>query len=569
MKTIFRFFLIIIISGYPTVSCVPDVTTGEIADGGMVVTAHPEASSIGVEVLQKGGNAVDAAVAVEFALAVCYPRAGNIGGGGFVVYRNSNGAVDAIDYREMAPANAHRDMFLDEDGEVIENLSINSHKASGVPGTVAGMAELHGRYGSMPFHTLVEPAIKLALHGFPVTENQASAFNSNRERFLEVNAVPPAFVKDTPWTEGDTLVQTELAHTLQLIAEKGRDGFYKGEVADYIIKEMERGGGIITHDDLENYRPVWRKPVTGKYRDYRVISMSPPSSGGIALLQLLGKVEPYPLSEWGHNTVRTTHLMAEAERRVYADRSEHLGDPDFYPVPVEQLIDRDYLLERMSSFSMDAATPSEDVSPGEIAYRESEETTHYSIVDSERNAVAGTVTLNRSFGNFVVVPGAGFIMNNEMDDFSIKPGYPNMFGLIGGEANAIEPRKRMLSSMTPTILEKDGDLFMVVGTPGGSTIITSVFQTVLNVLEHKMGMQEAVNAPRWHHQWLPDVISAEPDAFKPDVREELEIIGHRFSERLSIGRVDAILVLPDGRLEGGADPRGDDTARGYNVPDPL
>lgn len=540
-----------------------DSKRGLTADHGMVVTAHPEASRTGLEILQKGGTAIDAAVAVEFALAVCYPTAGNIGGGGYVVLRFNDGTTDALDFRERAPIKGHRDMYLDDQGEVIEGLSQESHLAVGVPGTVAGMIALHEKYGTLSFREVIQPAIDLAANGFPLTRNQAESLNSRKKKFLEMNNHAPAYLHDSLWHAGDLLIQEELAKTLELVRDHGRDGFYKGKTAEFIVREMERGGGWITHQDLEEYQAIWRKPVTGVYKDYRVISIGPSSSGGIGLLQLLGIVEPYPLGEWGWNTVKSVHLMVEAEKRVYADRASYLGDPDFFAVPQSELLDKNYLNHRMEDFSSEKATPSTEIKAGEPLPDESEETTHFSIVDDSGNAVAITTTLNSGYGSGIVVEGAGFILNNEMDDFSVKPGYPNVYGLIGGEANAIQAGKRMLSCMTPTIVEKNEELFLVVGTPGGSTIITSVFQTILNVVEFGMGMQEAVAAGRFHHQWLPDLISVEERALDPVTQSALQTMGHRFRTRESIGRVDAILILPDGTLEAGADPRGDDTAAGY------
>ncbi|MGV3539614.1 MAG: gamma-glutamyltransferase [Rufibacter sp.] len=537
--------------------------TGATGKNGMVVSAHPEATRIGLEILKQGGNAYDAAVATGFALAVAYPVAGNIGGGGFLVYRKADGEIGSLDYREKAPAAATRDMYLDAQGNVLPDASTLGHLAVGVPGAVDGLFTMHQKLGSLPWAQVVQPAVDLAQKGVVLTDREARNLNGSKADFTKANKFIPHLVRETPWQKGDVLPLTDLARTLERIRDKGREGFYKGETADLLVKEMQRGNGIITHQDLKEYHSVWRTPITGTYKGYKIISMPPPSSGGIALLQLLKMVEPFNLKGWGWNQTNSVHVMVEAERRVYADRAKYLGDPDFYKVPVQSLLDGQYLKQRMTTVQMEKATPSAQVQAGQLLAYESDQTTHYSIVDRWGNAASITTTLNGDYGSSVVVEGAGFLLNNEMDDFSAKPGVPNMFGLVGGEANAIAPGKRMLSSMTPTILEKDGKLFMVVGTPGGATIITSVFQTILNVVEHGMGMQEAVNAPRFHHQWLPDRIQPENNALSPTVREDLQAKGHVIQNRGKIGRVDGILRLKNNVWEGGADPRGDDTALGY------
>lgn len=538
---------------------------GVLADSAMVVSAHPLASQVGIHILRAGGNAVDAAVAVQFALAVVYPQAGNLGGGGFMVFRRHDGFSTTLDYREKAPALATRDMYLDEQGAVREGLSEKGHLSAGVPGSVAGMFEAHQRYGMLPWRDLVQPSVDLAREGFLLTRRQARSLNNVQASLRHHNTIQPDFLLREEWREGDTLYCRDLARTLELIRDHGAAGFYRGETAMNIVAEMQRGKGLISREDLENYRPVWREPVKGTYKDLTIISMGPPSSGGVALLQLLNAVEPYPLAQWRHNRTRTVHLMTEAQRRVYADRAAWLGDPDFFNVPVRELTRKAYTHERMLTFHARRATSSKAVKEGIPLPPESHETTHLSVVDSRGNAVAVTTTLNDSYGSAVVVAGSGFLLNDEMDDFSIKPGQPNMYGVIGGEANKIEPGKRMLSSMTPTILEREGKLFMVVGTPGGSTIITSVFQTILNVREFDMTMQEAVSARRIHSQWLPDVIFPEKNALTRRDSLKLVRMGHRFHDDYlgGIGRVDAILVRDDGRLEGGADPRGDDTAAGW------
>jgi gamma-glutamyltranspeptidase/glutathione hydrolase len=528
-----------------------------------VVCAHPEAAKVGVAVMKEGGNAVDAAVAVQFALAVVYPNAGNIGGGGFMVYRSKTGTADALDYREKAPGKASRDMYLDDQGNPITNKSLLGALASGVPGSVDGMVKAHNKYGKLKWKKDIQPAIDLAEKGFPVTAQQASELNRHKEDFLKYNRKAVAFVKDAAWKQGDLLKQPELAATLKLIRDKGRAGFYEGAVAGAIVASMAHTQGVITAQDLKEYNAVWRKPVSGLYKDYTVISMPPPSSGGIALLTMLKQVGRYPLEHWGFQQDSTVQLMVEVERRAYADRAGYLGDPDFFKVPQSALLDSNYIQERIKDLSFARATPSSSIKPGVLPAYESEQTTHYSIVDAEGNAVSATTTLNGSYGSLVVVEGAGFILNNEMDDFSVKPGSPNMYGLVGGEANAIVAGKRMLSSMTPTIIEKNGKLLMVVGTPGGSTIITSVFQTILNVLAFGQGMQAAVTAPRFHHQWLPDEVAVEKGAITPATRTYLEAKGYQLKERGSIGRVDAILVKPNGELETGADPRGNDIGLGF------
>lgn len=528
---------------------------------GVVVSAHPEASKVGLQILKEGGNAIDAAVAVQFALAVVYPNAGNIGGGGFLVYRDKKGGTNSIDFREKAPLKAFRDMYLDSLGNPIKMKSLYGHLAAGVPGTVDGMVKAHERYGKLTWKQVVEPAVVLALKGFPITAKQAGELNHLKATLEKYNPDGTALAKDEEWHEGDLLIQPELAHTFELIRDKGRAGFYEGEVADAVVKEMKRGNGIMSKEDLLAYQAVWREPVTGTYKGYKIITMPPPSSGGIALMQLLHSVEPYPIAKWGHNQDSTVRLIVEAERRVYADRSEYLGDPDFFDVPKRALLNVKYQEGRMQSMDWNRATPSACIKPGKLIY-ESEETTHYSIVDKYGNAVSVTTTLNGSYGSKVAVKGAGFLLNNEMDDFSAKAGSPNMYGVTGGVANSIQPGKRMLSSMTPTIIEKNKKLYMVVGTPGGSTIITSVFQTIINVLDFGMDMQQAVTAKRFHHQWLPDEVFTEPNVFSPSTSQKLEEKGYRLTPRSSIGRVDAILKTKKG-YQGGADPRGDDTAAGY------
>lgn len=541
---------------------VNEADRGLVTNKAMVVSAHPLASEVGKQIMEQGGNAVDAAVAVQFALAVVFPTAGNIGGGGFAVYRSKAGEIATLDFREKAPAQAQRDMYLDPAGEVIDGLSVNGHLAAGVPGSVDGMVELHKKFGSLPWEQLVQPAIDLAANGFPLTKREANGLNNVKESFEKYSTINPEFITAPEWKEGDLIYWSDLAKTLERIRDYGRAGFYSGKTADLIVAEMERGNGLITRQDLMDYQSVWRDPIVFDYKNYRVISMAPPSSGGIALAGLMKMVEPFPLQQMGFGSVEYIHLLSEAERRVYADRAEYLGDPDYFEVPQKALLENTYLKARMDSFNAEKATSSADIKPG-LEIKEKDETTHFSIVDAQGNAISITTTLNGGYGNRVIVAGAGFLLNNEMDDFSVKPGAPNIYGLVGGVANSIEPGKRMLSSMTPTIVEKDGNLLMVVGTPGGSTIITSVFQTILNVIEHGMTMQEAVAAPRFHHQWLPDQIQFEPSLMDSLKISRLEQMGHQTRNRGSIGRVDAILVLPDGRLEGGADPRGDDTARGF------
>lgn len=524
-----------------------------------VSSAHPLASMVGAAMMKNGGNAFDAAIATQLALAVVYPGAGNIGGGGFLLGRKSNGELIGIDYREAAPEKAGRDMYLDKNGNVQMSLSQSGHLASGIPGTVAGLfATLP--YAKLSIKQLIQPAIDLAEKGFAITEKEAGSLNGVKESFIKYSTRPTAFVKENKWKAGDTLIQKELAATLKRIQQNGAPGFYDGETAKLIVEEMQRGNGIITLDDLLNYTAKLRNPLEFDYRGHRIISFAPPSSGGIIIAQMLKMIEKYPVGSYGFQTAKSVQLMIEAERRAYADRAEHMGDPDFYHVPVKTLLSDTYLTQRMSDYNPDKAGVSSTLKAGLI--KESEETTHLSVMDAAGNMVSVTTTLNGGYGSRTVVGGAGFLMNNEMDDFSVKPGVPNMYGAIGGEANAIVPGKRMLSSMTPTLVIKNNKPLLVVGTPGGTTIPTSVFQAIINIIDFNMNADDAINKPKFHHQWLPDEVMVEKD-FDPTVKKQLQAMGYKITDRGSIGRTEAIRLLGNGKKETVADKRGDDSVAGY------
>ena len=568
-RKILKHLAIILLIYYSNLSCVRK--TPVFGENGMVVSTSRHASQVGIDILKDGGNAVDAAVGVGFALAVTSSSNGNIGGGGFMVARFSDGQTFTLDYREMAPTKAERNMYLDESGNIIKGKSRSTHFASGVPGSVDGLLkawEDHGS-GNISIERLLSPSIKLAKKGFDLSNYEADRFNKNKDRLSKHPETKRIFGRDDrEWKSGDIFYQSDLAETLERIMENGRDGFYKGKTADLIVEEMKNVGGWITHKDLENYTSKYRDPIKGSFQDYDIISMGPPSSGGILLIHMLNMFDeimnnPENSSiDLSYNSLDYIHILTEIERRAYADRAEHLADADFWDVPEEMLLSKFYAKERVSSININEATLSTDISYGNSYINQSEETTHYSIVDKQGNAVSVTTTINSGYGNGITITGAGFLMNNEMDDFSSKPGEPNMFGLLGNEANAIEPKKRPLSSMTPTIVLKDDKPFLILGTPGGSTIITTVLQNFLNVVIHGMDIQQAVSSPRVHSQWMPDMVFHEKGGLSKSLIRKLSERGHDVKLRGNIGEANGIMINDQG-FWGGPDSRGENTAIGY------
>lgn len=542
----------------------PQPETGLLTKNAMVVSAHALASEAGKQILLAGGNAFDAAVATHFTLAVVYPQAGNLGGGGFAVYRLNNGEAGTLDFREKAPLAATKKMYLDSMGQVVSDRSLVGHLAVGIPGSVDGLLKLHEKYGQLPLAMLLQPAIDLAQNGHAINETLATELNRYKPIFLAVNQRQTPYTKEGNWQQGDTLINQDLAKTLAAISDYGRAGFYQGWVADKLISESKKGHGLLTQTDLDQYESIWRKPLIGVYKNHKIISMPPPSAGGVTLLQMLQGSEFYDLEKSGYHTANTIHKMIEIERRAYADRATYLGDPDFVDIPLDRLLSTDYNQAKFTNIDLTQATPSTQIKEGKVEVIESMETTHFSILDSAGNSVAITTTLNSYFGSKVVVEGAGFFLNNEMDDFSAKSGVPNQFGLISTDVNAIAPEKRMLSSMTPTIVEKEGEVQMILGTPGGSTIITSVYQTILNTIDHQMTMQQAVNAPKFHSQWLPDKVYFEQEKFDQRMLDSLVVLGHQIEFRQALGKLECIMVHEDGSIEGAPDiTRNESAAAGF------
>jgi gamma-glutamyltranspeptidase/glutathione hydrolase len=524
-----------------------------------VTSAHPLASMVGAAIMKDGGNAFDAAIAVQFTLAVVFPGAGNIGGGGFLLSRNKEGVLMGIDFREAAPSKASRDMYLDENGNPIEGMSRIGASASGVPGSVAGMFSAHP-YAKLPMKTLLQPAYELAANGFVITEREARGLNAERKNFIKNSAQASAFTRKENWKAGDTLYQPELAATILRIQQRGKAGFYEGETAAMIVEEMKNSKGLISLEDLKKYVPKFRKPIEFDYRGHHIISFAPPSSGGILIAQMMQMIAPYPVSLMGVNTFGSVSLMVEAQRRAYADRAEHMGDPDFWKVPTTTLTSNAYAQERMKDYQAGIAGNSKMIQAG--VAKESEQTTHFSVIDEAGNMVSVTTTLNDTYGNKTIVGGAGFLLNNEMDDFSIKPGVPNMYGALGGEANAIQPGKRMLSSMTPTLVTKNNQPYITIGTPGGTTIPNQVYEGLVNIIDHKMSLKAAIDAPRFHHQHIPDNITVEAD-FPEETINALKGKGYTVNKRGAFGRMDGVMILPNGHRIAAGDKRGDDSVAGY------
>ena len=550
-KILFRLFFFLTI-----ISC----NTNKFKNG-MVVSAKLDASKIGIEILKNGGNAFDAMIATDLALAVVYPNAGNLGGGGFMVYRLANGAKGSLDYREKAPLKSSKNMYLDENSNIVKGLSIKGGLSVAVPGTVAGLFEIHEKFGSLPFSQLIQPSIDLAEQGYVISKKQANTLNQFQNEIYELNDSIKLF--DSKFQEGDVFVNKSLSNTLKKIQSEGKDAFYDGELTSVMIDYLNKKGGILTYDDFKLYEPIWRDPLIFNYKDLKIISMGPPSSGGVVLGQILRTIEDVDLSKIKHNSTEYIQLLVEAEKLSFADRSKYLGDPDFNAIPISSLLNKNYLKDRFGDFKFENATKSSNIRPGSF-FKESIETTHYSIVDKYGNAVSVTTTLNGNYGSKLISGELGFFFNNEMDDFSIKPGYPNMYGLVGGEINSIEPEKRMLSSMTPTIVEQNGKLSLILGSPGGPTIITSVLQTILNFYEYGFDIQKSVDLPRFHHIWLPDKIFYEDKIMTNKTKEELINKDYILNSTHGfIGRVDAIHVDNNNFFHSGADKRGDDASSAY------